>query len=259
LSTYDIRRAAPESSPQVVTATLEDLVLRARTLAGTGRRHVLGISGSPGAGKSTLCTALLAALGDAAVLVGMDGFHLANHELSRLGRRDRKGAPDTFDVEGYVALLRRLRTQSVGSVIYAPAFDRRLEESIGSAVPVSAETPLVVTEGNYLLLDGGGWEAVRDCLDEVWFLEVDSALRSSRLVQRRESFGDSAAHARAWVNEVDEVNASLVAPNRHRADLVVRLATQLGDRGASLRTPFPSPAPSAGPVAPPTPSKENPR
>ena len=106
----------------------------------------------------------------------MDGFHLANSELARLGRADRKGAPDIFDVDGYVALLNRLRRPG-DAPIYAPVFNRGIEEPIGSAVSVPADVPLVITEGSYLLLDDHGWGAVRDCLDEVWFLDVDSAVR----------------------------------------------------------------------------------
>lgn len=191
---------------------------RAAALASGGRR-LLGLVGPPGAGKSTLSAALQRHLGEAMVVVGMDGFHLANAELIRLGRRQRKGAPDTFDVDGYVALLARLRSQS--GPLYAPRFDRELEESIGSAVRVEPWTPLVVTEGNYLLYDGPGWDAVRPLLDEVWYLELDDVERRRRLVQRRLGHGDALEHARFWVETVDEPNAALVAGTRQRADSVV--------------------------------------
>lgn len=230
MSDFDDHQLPTAASPPVVPASLDDLVTRVGTLIVPGHRKILGITGSPGAGKSTLCAALLEALGDAAVLVSMDGFHLANQELRRLGRRDRKGAPDTFDVDGYAALLRRVRSQSDGSQLYAPVFDRALEESIGSAVPVSARTPLVLTEGNYLLLDVDGWQAVRDSLDEAWFLDVTEEVRYRRLVRRRQSFGESVADATAWVHRVDDANASVIEPTRARADLVVRLETHLGDQ-----------------------------
>lgn len=200
----------------------DDLVERARTLARSGRRTVLGITGAPGAGKSTVSAALLDALGDQAVLVGMDGFHLADDELVALGRRDRKGAPDTFDVGGYVALLRRLRGQAE-EIVYAPRFDRGLEAAIGGAVPVHLRTPLVITEGNYLLLDDFGWHAVRPCLDEVWYLDVQPDVRSERLVERRRSFGDAPGDARAWVENVDNANGLVVETTRTKADLLVRL------------------------------------
>ena len=146
--------------------------------------------------------------------------------MIRLGRRGRKGAPDTFDVDGYVALLGRLREQTA-DMVYAPYFNRGLEESIGSAVPIERETPLVVTEGNYMLLDTGGWEHVAPLLDETWFLDVPSKLRSQRLVRRREQFGDTEAAATAWVETVDQRNAALVAKTASRADLRLQLTTVL--------------------------------
>ena len=151
-------------TPTVITATVDELVERGRRLISPGQRRLLGITGSPGAGKTTLSAALLSGLGKQAALVEMDGFHLANEELNRLSRRDRKGAPDTFDVGGYASLLHTLRHQ-VSDVVYAPRFDRAIDQSIGSAVPVSRNTPLIVTEGNYLLMDDGGWETVRPVLD----------------------------------------------------------------------------------------------
>jgi pantothenate kinase len=198
---------------------LDDLLARARRLA-AGPRRVLGLTGPPGAGKSTVAAAVVAALGPAAVLVGMDGFHLANAELRRLGRHDRKGAPDTFDAAGYVALLRRLRAAGPEAV-YAPVFDRRLEESVAGAVRVDPWVPLVVTEGNYLLLDDGMWAQVRPLLDEAWYVEVDDALRVERLIRRHVAHGRPPAEAREWVLRSDEANARLVAATRHRADLLV--------------------------------------
>jgi pantothenate kinase len=149
-------------------ATLAELVERARRLIQPRRRRILGITGAPGAGKSTVAEALVAALDGDAVLVPMDGFHLANAELERLGRRDRKGAVDTFDAVGYAALLRRLRDPEE-ECVYAPIFRREIEEPIAGAIPVPRRVPLVVTEGNYLLIDRGGWAPVRGLLDEVWF------------------------------------------------------------------------------------------
>jgi len=202
---------------------LDELVERARTLAGADRRRILGIAGSPGGGKSSLAAALAAALGpDTARLVGMDGFHLAQAELERLRRADRKGAPDTFDAAGYAALLRRLR-ESEDSVIYAPEFRRDIEEPIACAVPVPREVPLVVTEGNYLLVPEGNWGAVRGLLDEVWFVEGDDHRRREWLIARHIAFGKPAERAREWVLRSDERNAELVVTTRDRADLIVRV------------------------------------
>ncbi|MFJ1597578.1 nucleoside/nucleotide kinase family protein [Streptomyces sp. NPDC088261] len=200
-----------------------DLTARARRLAVPGQRRVLGIAGPPGVGKSTLAALLVERLGGLAVLVPMDGFHLAGAELDRLGRADRKGAPDTFDATGYAALLARLRTPEPGAVVYAPAFDRSLEEPIAGSLPVPPEIPLVVTEGNYLLHDEGPWAAVRPLLDEVWFLDLDPEVRVRRLVDRHVRFGKERGYAERWVRDSDEANARLVARGRGRADLVVGL------------------------------------
>lgn len=203
-------------------SSVDRLVARARALADTGGRRILGITGAPGAGKSTLATRLAQALGDRATIVGMDGFHLSNAVLESLGRRDRKGAPDTFDADGYVALLRRLR-RADEDVVYAPEFRREIEESIGSAVPVARRTPLVITEGNYLLLDEGPWARVRDLLDESWYVDLPDAVREDRLVDRHVAFGRSPVDATEWVRRSDARNAELVARTARLADVVVTL------------------------------------
>ncbi|MEU9670916.1 nucleoside/nucleotide kinase family protein [Streptomyces bobili] len=207
--------------------TYDDLLPRARALARGRRRAILGIAGAPGAGKTTLAEHLVRELnGDGepwVARVPMDGFHLADAELGRLGRRDRKGAPDTFDAAGYAALLRRLREEADGDdIVYAPGFERDLEQPLAGAVPVAPAVRLVVTEGNYLLLGTGAWARVRAELDEVWFCEVDEEERVRRLVARHEEFGKEHAAARAWVRGTDQRNADLVAATRDRADLVVR-------------------------------------
>jgi pantothenate kinase len=210
-----------QSAPSLLQASIPELVALARSLMVPGERRILGITGTPGAGKSTLSAALIGAIPEAA-LVPMDGFHLANAELLRLGRQGRKGAPDTFDADGYAALLGRLRHPE-GQTIYAPLFDRGLEESIGSALPVSPDAPLIITEGNYLLLEEGGWERALAAIDQVWFLEVPDDLRLPRLIRRHQQFGKSAEGAEAWVQQVDEGNARLTQATRSRADLVVQL------------------------------------
>ena len=144
---------------------------RAATLARRPGRAVLGITGPPGAGKSTLAERLVTELAGDAAYLPMDGFHLAHRVLAELGRVDRKGAPDTFDAAGYVAVLRRLRDPREGYV-YAPRFARDIEDSIAGAIPVGPSVPLVITEGNYLLLPDGPWAQVRPLLDEVWYLDL---------------------------------------------------------------------------------------
>jgi pantothenate kinase len=200
--------------------SIDDLVARARRLARPGARRILGLTGPPGAGKSSLAAAIVAEVGGLAVIVPMDGFHLTNSELERLGRRERKGAPDTFDAEGYVALLRRLRSDD-GEVVYAPAFPRETDEPLADGIAVPRRVPLVVTEGNYLLLDSGPWAAIRSLLDETWYLEPDDRTRIDRLIDRHVRHGKSLEEARAWVAGSDESNAALIAATRDRADIIV--------------------------------------
>jgi pantothenate kinase len=185
-------------------------------------RRMIGIAGAPGAGKSTYAQRLVARSmrhGVPAAYLPMDGFHLADVALAALGILDRKGAPETFDAWGYAALLARVRTAD--HLVWVPGFERDLEQPLAGAVAVPAEAELVVTEGNYLLLDRPEWRAARDALDEVWFLDCPDDVRRPRLVARHVAFGKPAAEAEAWVARVDDANAALVAASRDRADLVV--------------------------------------
>lgn len=199
-----------------------DLVARAGAMAATPGRRVLGITGAPGAGKSTLATTLADAVGAGVVVVPMDGFHLAQRELERLGRVGRKGAPDTFDGVGFVALLRRIR-RCEEATVYAPTFDRDLEEPIAGAIAVPAEAPLVITEGNYLGLGEEPWAQVRALLDELWFVAVDDSVRIERLVARHVAHGKLPSAARAWATGPDQANTELINSTRGHADRVVRL------------------------------------
>lgn len=199
-----------------------DLVRQAAALMPERGRAVLGITGPPGAGKSTLASAIVAGLGAAAALVPMDGFHLSNRVLVSLGRRGRKGAPDTFDPAAYAELLRRLRRPEPGPV-YAPDFDRTLDEPVAGSIAVPPEVRLVVTEGNYLLLHQAPWPDVTAQLDTTWYIHVDDDERRRRLIARHVRHGMDPAAARAWAAGTDEPNAALVRAVRDRADLVVEL------------------------------------
>lgn len=195
---------------------------RVQALLAPGGRRLLGLVGAPGAGKSTLAQALLEALPCLSQVVPMDGYHLANAELARLGRSGRKGAPDTFDASGYVALLRRLRAQHDDEIVYAPEFRREIEEPIAGAIAVLPQTRLVITEGNYLLLDEGPWADVAGLLDDCWYVEIDHDLRRQRLLARHRQFGRDAAQAADWVQHTDEPNARLIEATRARARAVFR-------------------------------------
>jgi pantothenate kinase len=196
-------------------------VERAGELARRPGRCLLGLAGAPGAGKSTLAARVADAVGRAAVVVPLDGFHLADAELIRLGRFGRKGAPDTFDAAGYAALLTRIRDAGPADVVYAPSFGRKLEQPIAGSVAVPPGAGLVITEGNYLLLGEAPWAGVRPLLDEVWWVDLDGAERRRRLVARHERWGKPPAAARRFVAESDEANARAVAPGRDLADWIV--------------------------------------
>ena len=198
-----------------MTLTFEALVERARALVEDGHRAILGITGAPAAGKTTLAEELVAALAPIGVAhVPMDGFHLADIELDRLGLRDRKGAPETFDSLGYAALLRRIK-EDEDQIVYAPGFERVIEQPIAGAIPIERDARLIITEGNYLLI----WAGLR--LDEIWYTDLDQDTRMRRLVARHIRFGKPEEAAIAWATGTDERNAALIAAARDRADLII--------------------------------------
>ncbi|MCS6579096.1 nucleoside/nucleotide kinase family protein [Curtobacterium poinsettiae] len=205
--------------------TVDQAVERAVELAAGSDRTVLGIAGAPGAGKSTLARRIVTAVDErlgvgTAVQVPMDGFHLSNAALDALGRHDRKGAADTFDADGYVALVRRL-VAADEDVVWAPDFDRRVDEPVAGSIAVPRATRLVVSEGNYLLDDTAPWSALPALFTETWFCAVDDGVRLDRLVGRHMRHGRDHDAARAWAVQVDGVNAVRVAPTVIRASRTV--------------------------------------
>ena len=192
-------------------------------LKNSSERVLIGIIGKPGAGKSTLSKFLMAKLPKEFVtVVPMDGYHLSNKVLKDLKRADRKGAPDTFDVAGFISLVKRIRTEQTQNIYY-PIFDRAIEESIAAQGVVTSATKVVIVEGNYLLHDDGGWEVCNDLLDESWMVDVDDDKRISRLISRHIAYGKDPEAAKAWAKGTDEVNAKLIERGRNRADFVVAI------------------------------------
>jgi pantothenate kinase len=203
------------------TLSFEQALSRVTELLNSANgRIIIGIVGKPGAGKSTLSSYLIEKLPKESVaLVPMDGYHLSNKELDALGRRNRKGAPDTFDSNGYAALLQRIATSTED--VYFPIFHREIEESIAAEGVVTAKTKIVLTEGNYLLHDQGGWKNVAPILTESWYVEVDDVVRLERLVDRHQFYGKERQAAYDWAHGTDENNAQLVEGTKELADFLV--------------------------------------
>jgi pantothenate kinase len=209
-----------------VQLTRDGALARAVTLATSGRRAILGITGAPAAGKSTYAeqlTAELAGLGHDVALVPMDGYHLAQAALEELGLTAVKGAPHTFDGYGFVALLDRLK-RSPEETIWAPKFDRDLEDSIAASIPVAPEVSLVITEGNYLLLDELPWATARTVLDEVWYIDLSDDVRHERLEARHRRYGRSPEEAHERTYGTDEANAKVIAATKPAADAIIDLS-----------------------------------
>ena len=189
--------------------------------ASSRSRFTLAVAGPPGAGKSTLAKTLAGALagrGSDTAIVPMDGFHLDNDELDRLGLRARKGAPETFDLAGFDALLARLAQEDD---VVIPVFDRTLDLARAGAARVTASARIRIVEGNYLLLDEPGWRDLACHFDMTVFLEVPERELERRLVQRWLDHGHDAQAARARAQANDIPNARRVAAGSRPADLVL--------------------------------------
>ncbi|MBT2550800.1 nucleoside/nucleotide kinase family protein [Arthrobacter sp. ISL-65] len=215
----------PKVEPCAVRAfesvEIQHAVAGLRSRMSAGRRILLGVAGSPGSGKSTFSACLADALGPvSALVVPMDGFHLGNAIIDGTPLRQRKGAPDTFDVGGYLSLLQRLSRRDE-DVVYAPDFRRTIDEPVAASLAIPAAVPVIITEGNYLLSDDARWQQVRAQLDEVWFIDTPRELRLGRLVERHMLYGMDRAAAEAWANGPDAANARLIEATRSRADRMI--------------------------------------
>ena len=187
------------------------------------RWGLVGLTGPPGSGKSSLAARLAGSLRPSPPVVAMDGFHLAQAVIEQKGLGDRKGSPETFDSRGFVNLVERLASPADDGVVYAPKFDRSIEEPIAGAIAVRPADGLVIVEGNYLLLDEPPWTQIRPALDLCAYLEIEDATRIRRLVDRHVRYGQPRLEAERFVHSSDEKNAQLIKATRNRADFIVRM------------------------------------
>ena len=197
---------------------LTAVMTRIRALPPTEHRQLIAIAGPPASGKSTLAEAVAENMPNACV-VPMDGFHLDNRILTARKLLHRKGAPETFDVDGFRALLARLREER--EVIY-PLFDRNLDRAIAGAGSVGTTTRTVVVEGNYLLLDAPGWHALRPLWDFAAYLAVPQDVLRARLMQRWHSHGYSPEDALRKTETNDLPNALTTAQHMMEPDLLLQ-------------------------------------
>jgi len=202
--------------------TKEEAKARVVEYANASSRVIIGIVGKPGGGKSTLSKYLLKEMDPTLVsVVPMDGFHLSNKVLKALGRSERKGAQDTFDVKGFTTLIQRIKLDSADPIYY-PVFDRSIEESIAAQGVVYPSTRVVIVEGNYLMHDQDGWQEISPLLDQSWYAFLDEDLRISRLISRHITFGKDPESAKAWAKGSDQVNAELIETGVARCDFLIR-------------------------------------
>ncbi|MBC9717063.1 nucleoside/nucleotide kinase family protein [Streptomyces sp. TRM66268-LWL] len=205
---------------EIAEPTLETLAADAWRLTAAGPRVLLGLAGPPGAGKSTLARALVERIGAGAAYLPLDGFHLSNAQLERLGLTARKGSEPSFDVYGYLALLRRVLAETERD-IYVPDFDRTVDEPVAARHRVAAGARLVVTEGNYLGCDLPGWREARELMGALWYVDASVDVRQLRLVERQLTGGRTWSGAEEWVRTNDRPNGELVEESRGRADRIL--------------------------------------
>ena len=182
-------------------------------------RFIVALVGPPGAGKSTLAEAVVQELGQGARAVPMDGFHFDDAILVARGQRSRKGAPETFDVAGYRHLLYRLRDEDEVAI---PVFDRSLELSRGSADLVTKDHRILVTEGNYLLLNEAPWTDLATFFDLTVMIDVPEEELNRRLLDRWAFYGKTPEAARAWIDGNDMPNIRRVTRGSRKPDITIR-------------------------------------
>jgi len=193
-------------------------------LDGQSPRTLIGIVGKPGAGKSTVVEQIQNKFRSYEVsVIPMDGFHLSNEELINLGRRNRKGAPDTFDVSGFISLIKKVKQEPQVDHKF-PIFHREIEASVNDEGVVPKESKVIVIEGNYLFSEEHNWSGLFPLLDYTWFIEIDDEVRIERLIARHIRYGKTPVEAENWSRGSDEANARFIELTAHRASNIIKLA-----------------------------------
>ena len=190
-------------------------------------RYLLGLVGAPAAGKSTFSAQLVEAVNkklgqEVSVVVPMDGYHYSNEELDRRGLKALKGIPATFDAQSFVELIKKLQVESKQSV-FCPLFDRSIEASIENGIEIKPQHQIIVSEGNYLLLDETPWNELRNLFDEIWFIEATIETLMPRLLARHKAGGRNEEETRAKIESTDLPNAKLIESTKQRAHRVIRI------------------------------------
>lgn len=195
---------------QDISHHINQLADRIHALRANQTRTMVAIAGAPGSGKSTLAEELsrrLTAQKTDNAVVPMDGFHLDNAVIEARGQLQRKGAPETFDAPGFVRMIKAL---SAGETVYAPVFDRSRDIAIAGAVPIPIECPVIIVEGNYLLLDEDPWRDLQQYWDVTAFLDVPMPELRARLIQRWLTLNHSRTVATRRAESNDIPNAERV-------------------------------------------------
>lgn len=195
-----------------------DIAREITTRGAAADRFIVAVAGPPGAGKSTIAGSIAKAIGAGARVVPMDGFHLDNVVLDRLGLRARKGAPETFDAIGFLHLLQRLRAGGDAAI---PVFDRHADLARAGADLVTVADKYLIVEGNYLLLNDTPWTDLAPLFDLTIYIDVPEAELDRRLVDRWHHHGKTAVEARIWIDSNDMPNIRRVTQGSRQADIVI--------------------------------------